>query len=241
MSEQDELERLHKMRQDFVANVSHELRTPLTVIHGYLEMLLSSYKEVDSKLYEIWKKVFEQTERMEHLVADLLLLSKLESEEPLAKKAACELPKLIDKIMQDAKELSQGRHHFKVNIDRSLDILGESSELRSAFSNLVMNAVHYTPLKGEISISWYADKDGVHFEAKDNGIGVPAQDIPRLTERFYRVDKGRSRQSGGTGLGLAIVKHVLMRHEAKLTIQSELGKGSVFTATFPANRKLVTN
>jgi len=238
MSDYDELDRLHRMRQDFVANVSHELRTPLTVIHGYLEILLSNYKSSDPKLYEIWQKVFEQTERMEHLVADLLLLSKLESEEPIAKKEPCKVSQLIEKIAHDAEGLSQGRHKLKLKVDNALDLYGEAAELRSAFSNLVVNAVHYTPAQGEISISWRADSKAVYFEVKDNGIGIPAKHIPRLTERFYRVDKGRSRQSGGTGLGLAIAKHVLIRHEAKLEIHSEVGKGSIFTAIFPLDRKI---
>ncbi|MDO8954117.1 MAG: ATP-binding protein [Gammaproteobacteria bacterium] len=239
MSDREELERIHRMRQDFVANVSHELRTPLTVIHGYLEILLSSFKNTEPRLYEILGKVFEQTERMEHLVSDLLLLSKLESEEPIAKKESCKAPQLIDKIIHDAEGLSQGKHRIVSSIDQDLDIVGEASELRSAFSNLVMNAIHYTPAGGEISIGWYADKKAVYFEVKDNGIGIPAKDIPRLTERFYRVDKGRSRQSGGTGLGLAIAKHVLIRHEAILEIHSELGKGSSFIAVFPIHRKLM--
>ncbi|MDF2939781.1 MAG: phoR [Gammaproteobacteria bacterium] len=239
MSERDELERLHKMRQDFVANVSHELRTPLTVIHGYVEILLSSYQSTDPKLYEIWQKVFDQAKRMESLVADLLLLSKLESEEPVSKQEPCKINEIIERILQDAKDLSQGRHRFTLDIDQSLGLLGEASELHSAFSNLVMNAVYYTPQQGEIFISWHADDKAIFFTVKDTGMGIPTKDIPRLTERFYRVDKGRSRQSGGTGLGLAIVKHVLMRHEAKLDIQSELGKGSIFTAIFPIERKAV--
>jgi two-component system phosphate regulon sensor histidine kinase PhoR len=241
MADHEELERLHRMRQDFVANVSHELRTPLTVIHGYLEILLNNYKAIDPKLYEIWQKVFDQTERMEHLVADLLLLSKLESEEPIAKKIACKVPQLIEKIAHDAEGLSQGRHKIILKVDTSLDLAGEATELRSALSNLVMNAVHYTPKNGEIIISWRADKNAVYFEVKDNGIGIPAEHIPRLTERFYRVDKGRSRQSGGTGLGLAICKHVLMRQEAKLDIKSEVGKGSSFTAIFPKTRKILVS
>lgn len=234
----NEFDRLHRMRQDFVANVSHELRTPLTVIHGYIEILLSAYKNSDPKLYEIWQKVFEQAERMEHLVADLLLLSKLESEEPISKKEPCKVPELIKKIVIDAEGLSKGRHKIMCDIDLKLDLLGETAEIRSAFSNLVMNAVHYTPDAGEICLNWYADKKALYFEVKDNGIGIPSKHIPRLTERFYRVDKGRSRQSGGTGLGLAIVKHVLMRHEASLEIQSEVGKGSTFTAIFPISRKI---
>jgi two-component system phosphate regulon sensor histidine kinase PhoR len=227
--------RLEKMRQDFVANVSHELRTPLTVFHGYLELLLSQSMNDSARLKIILQQMAEQSQRMERLVSDLLLLSRLESAEPdVAKHQAVDVPELIDSICQDAKSLSgERKHHFIIDIDRNLQIEGEKEELRSAFSNIVINAVLYTPANGTITVSWCADDKGAHFIVKDTGIGIAAKHIDRITQRFYRVDKARSREQGGTGLGLAIVKHVLLRHHGELTIQSEVDRGSVFHCTFP--------
>lgn len=227
--------RLEKMRQDFVANVSHELRTPLTVFHGYLELLLSESAMDKNQLQTIFQQMAEQTERMEQLVSDLLLLSRLESAEPdMAKHQMVDVPALIASICQDAKSLSGERQHrLIIEVDPHLQMEGQKDELRSAFSNIVVNAVLYTPPKGTITIRWYADQKGAHFEVSDTGIGVAAKHIDRLTQRFYRVDKARSREQGGTGLGLAIVKHVLLRHQGELLIQSEVDKGSLFRCTFP--------
>jgi two-component system phosphate regulon sensor histidine kinase PhoR len=231
-------ERLNKMRQDFVANVSHELRTPLTVIHGYVDTLLSLYQE-DAKLNPIFTQILDQTKRMDMIISDLLLLAKIENENPVAGSDPIDIAKLIQDIVQDAKNLGKNQHQFILEIDPTLKLFGEINELRSALSNIIFNAVHYTKAQGTITISWYQQAQLAYFKVMDTGIGIPEKDIPRVTERFYRVDKGRSRQSGGTGLGLAIVKHVLLRHQAELEIQSVLNKGSTFTFVFPAERVAV--
>ncbi len=231
-------ERLNKMRQDFVANVSHELRTPLTVIHGYMDTLLSLYQE-DSKLNPIFTQILEQTKRMDMIISDLLLLAKIENESPVAANEPIDIPTLIQDIVQDAKNLSKHQHEFILDIDPTLKLVGEINELRSALSNIIFNAVHYTKAHGTITVTWYQQAHQAYFKVTDTGIGIPEKDIPRVTERFYRVDKGRSRQSGGTGLGLAIVKHVLLRHQAELEIHSVLNQGSTFTFVFPAERVVV--
>ncbi len=226
------LQRLERMRQDFVANVSHELRTPLTVLHGYLETL------IDQTQSSFQKKIFEQmqaqTSRMERLVEDLLLLSRLEADVPDEKNfQLTDISKMLTQIVEDAKTLSRDKkHQITLIIDKKLKIKGVENELRSAFSNLIFNAVHYTPTQGKIKIRWYKKNDQAIFEVNDSGIGIDVSHISRLTERFYRVDHDRSRASGGTGLGLAIVKHVLLRHNAHLEIKSTLGKGSCFYCIF---------
>lgn len=230
-----EIDRLNKMRQDFVANVSHELRTPLTVIHGYIDTLLSLYAS-DTQLSPIFTQIHTQTERMEMIVSDLLLLARIENEKPVARKKTVDVPKLINTILTDARNLSNGSHEFSTDIDTDLKLLGDQHELRSVFSNIIINAVKYTKPSGKIKISWYKHRNKACFEVEDTGIGIPEKYIPRITERFYRVDKGRSRQSGGTGLGLAIVKHVLMRHQAELKIESIVDKGSTFICVFPKER-----
>lgn len=227
-------ERLNKMRQDFVANVSHELRTPLTVIHGYMDTLIALYTN-DPQLNPIFTQILEQTKRMETIIADLLLLARIENENPFAANNEVDVSELLNSIVQDARNLSRNQHEFILEIDPTLKLLGEMHELRSAFSNIIFNAVHYTKAPGKIKITWRSDSQPT-FIVEDTGIGIPEKDIDRITERFYRVDKGRSRQSGGTGLGLAIVKHVLLRHQAELHIQSVLHQGSVFTVTFPTTR-----
>jgi len=227
--------RLERMRQDFVANVSHELRTPLTVIHGYLEILLNEDLANLPEPKKILTQIYQQSLRMERLVEDLLLLSRLDSalleNEKLQK---IPVPHLLHGLAKDAQMLSGDRQHaIKLNIDENLEIYGVESELRSIFSNLIFNAVHYTPAQGSIEIKWYRVKNLAYFSVVDSGIGIAAEHIPRLTERFYRVAEDRSRQTGGTGLGLAIVKHALMRHKGQLNITSEVGKGSEFCCTFP--------
>ncbi len=222
-----------KMRRDFVANVSHELRTPLTVIHGYLEMMVQHADQLPPAWSSSLNEMLSQTLRMELLVEDLLLLSRLENQEiDQQDLTVINVPELLLTIISEAKAVSNGRHKFTVDIDQSLMLKGIESELRSAFSNLVINAVRYTTQGGTIKVRWYVDHAGTHFAVRDTGIGIAEADIPRITERFYRVDRSRSRESGGTGLGLSIVKHVLLRHEASLYIQSELGKGSLFRCDF---------
>jgi len=229
------IQHLERMRQDFVANVSHELRTPLTVIHGYIEALL--LQDLDDT--KPWRKIFmqmhQQTLRMETLIEDLLLLSRLEcqEDEPLDMKTV-PVATLLKSLYKEAKEYSgDAQHHITLQATKTLDIQGNTEELHSLFSNIIFNAVKYTPGKGKIAIRWYRENDQACFSVTDTGIGIAAKHIPRLTERFYRVDPGRSRASGGTGLGLAIAKHVLLRHQGALSIESELGKGSCFTCRFP--------
>jgi two-component system phosphate regulon sensor histidine kinase PhoR len=235
----DHIKYLERMRQDFVANVSHELRTPLTVIHGYLETLLTQENN-DTKP---WKKIFfqmqQQTLRMENLVEDLLLLSRLEEDETNISLLTAVDP-LLQIIVQEANVLSGEAHHsIELHSDPTLSLIGSLDELRSLFSNIIFNAVKYTPPHGHIIIEWSHRNKQAFFSVRDTGIGIAAEHIPRLTERFYRVDKGRSRESGGTGLGLAIAKHVLIRHQGKLIINSEIGKGSVFSCVFPKERMIL--
>ncbi|TCK03510.1 PAS/PAC sensor signal transduction histidine kinase [Marinobacterium mangrovicola] len=226
------LVKLEQTRQDFVANASHELRTPLTVISGYLETFLD--QEMPRPLQRGMSQMQQQAKRMESLVADLLLLSRLEATQHASDEQPIRIQSLISQIHHDAVDLSGEREHsFQLEVDPDYDLSGQELELQSAFSNLVFNAVRYTPEAGNIEISWRVDAKGGHFSVKDNGIGIDPIHIPRLTERFYRVDESRSSASGGTGLGLAIVKHVLMRHGAQLTIESKSGKGSLFSCHFP--------
>jgi two-component system, OmpR family, phosphate regulon sensor histidine kinase PhoR len=235
------LERVQTMRRDFVANVSHELRTPLTVIGGFLETLSEEGSSADPETSK-WALtlMMDQTKRMQRLVEDLLTLSRLEDTENLAREANINIPEMLRELYHEAQSLSAGRHRISLNLDTDAKLLGSMDELRSAFGNLVSNAIRYTVDGGEISLNWaIRDGQGV-FSVQDSGIGIEAEHIPRLTERFYRVDRGRSRETGGTGLGLAIVKHVLTCHQAKLEIVSEPGKGSCFSARFPAVR-LITH
>lgn len=229
---------LERMRQDLVANVSHELRTPLTVIHGYLE-ILHDWKTPKEPPREIVKQLYQQSSRMERLVSDLLLLSRLEAS-PLAlgQSVRVDLASLLPAIIEEAKALSGKRGH-KIVLELIPEsenvhvVQGSSTELRSAISNLVFNAVNYTQDKGEVRVVCRsADHCQVILEIIDTGIGIDPEHIPRLTERFYRVDKGRSRDTGGTGLGLAIVKHVLIRHQARLEVESLVGIGSTFRIIF---------
>lgn len=223
-----------KIRQDFVANVSHELRTPLTVIRGYLELLIDK-DDID---FQNWKpklrQMFEQSVRMEQLVADLLLLSKLESDPlDMDSKKECDIDLLLKDIIIQAKLLGKDKQQeLSLQCDESLTLLGRHDELHSAFSNIVFNAVQYTPKQKKIHIIWAKENGRACFTVMDDGIGIEKKHINRLTERFYRVDKARSRENGGTGLGLAIVKHVLLRHQGNLEISSELGKGSAFKCIF---------
>jgi two-component system phosphate regulon sensor histidine kinase PhoR len=233
------IQHLERIRQDFVANVSHELRTPLTVMHGYLETLLDQ-----PDLNETWKKIFlqmhQQTLRMENLIENLLLLSRLESQEH-ENKSEHVVPvfSLLQQVCHEANAVSgEASHNIILDADEKLMLKGCDIELRSLFSNIIFNAVKYTSSKGKINIEWYKNKEAAYFAVKDTGIGISADHLPRITERFYRVDPARSRASGGTGLGLAIAKHVLIRHDAQLTIESVYGEGSVFTCIFPSSRMI---
>lgn len=236
-----QIERLETMRRDFVANVSHELRTPLTVVSGFIETLADSLRDLTPAEAENYLRLaHEQAERMRRLIDDLLTLSALETGAPPPADERVDVRTLLAEVAEEAKALSGGRHALSVDIDGDAALLGSAQELRSAFSNLASNAVRYTPAGGAIRLSWRADAGGGLLTVEDNGIGIEARHIPRLTERFYRVDRGRSRESGGTGLGLAIVKHVLTRHQTQLVIESELGRGSRFLAHFPSRRVVAT-
>lgn len=227
-----ETERIEMMRRDFIANASHELRTPLTVINGFLE-IADSQPDLDVKTRMAHLKLMmEQGQRMQNLVEDMLTLTRLESVEYPLRPERVNIHALLEQIHQEAMALSSGRHKITLEIDGP-DIMGGAEELRSAFSNLVSNAVRYTPQEGSIHIAWQLKEQGPQFMVKDTGIGIRPEHISRLTERFYRVDKSRSRETQGTGLGLAIVKHVLLRHDALLAIESEPGEGSSFIVKFP--------
>jgi two-component system phosphate regulon sensor histidine kinase PhoR len=229
-------EQVDAMRRDFIANVSHELRTPLTVVNGFMEMLLDAQHGDEPTRQHHLKLMQEQAQRMSRLVEDLLTLSRLESSESSLVEEVVDVHLLMREVADEARVLSGGRHRVDLKPARAF-LRGNRDELRSAFANLVSNAIRYTPDGGTITLAWLAEADGGgRFEVRDTGIGVAPEHIARLTERFYRVDKSRSRETGGTGLGLAIVKHVLLRHDARLDIQSEIGEGSTFAAVFPASR-----
>ncbi|MCZ4320560.1 phosphate regulon sensor histidine kinase PhoR [Pseudomonas anguilliseptica] len=231
------LYQLEQMRKDFVANVSHELRTPLTVIAGYLETLLDNVEDVNPRWLRALQQMQQQGGRMQNLLNDLLLLAKLEATDYPSDNQPVAVDLLLLSIKNDAQALSGERHHrISLEADPHLKLKGSETELRSAFSNLVFNAVKYTPDEGSIQIRWWGDEQGAHLSVQDSGLGIEAKHLPRLTERFYRVDSSRASNTGGTGLGLAIVKHVLLRHRARLDIVSNLGKGSTFTCHFPTQQ-----
>jgi two-component system phosphate regulon sensor histidine kinase PhoR len=229
-------EEVDAMRRDFIANVSHELRTPLTVVNGFMEMLLDARHEDEATRQHHLKLMQEQAQRMSRLVEDLLTLSRLESSESSLVEETVDVNLLMSEVADEARVLSGGRHQVEVRPAKAF-LRANREELRSAFGNLVSNAIRYTPEGGRITLAWSMRDDGDgRFEVQDTGIGVAPEHISRLTERFYRVDKSRSRETGGTGLGLAIVKHVLLRHDAWLDIESEVASGSTFSAVFPASR-----
>ena len=230
------LEKLDHMRRDFIANVSHELRTPLTVVGGFLETLSDMEGAVPESMRNYFAMMLEQTSRMRRLVEDLLTLSHLESSQSVPQDSEIDIPAMLNMVMTESQSLSNGRHQIVLQADSSLYLSGAAEELHSAFGNLVSNAIRYTPDSGEIVLSWQMRGHEAVFSVRDSGIGIEQQHIDRLTERFYRVDRSRSRETGGTGLGLSIVKHILTRHQARLEIQSELGQGSTFSAVFPAAR-----
>jgi two-component system, OmpR family, phosphate regulon sensor histidine kinase PhoR len=228
-------ERVDAMRRDFVANVSHELRTPLTVLVGFLETV-RELKLDPQRQRDYLGMMQEQAARMQRIIDDLLTLSALDAAPPATTDKRVAVRPLLERLKADADALSGGKHTIKLSIDTPSDVLGVDSELASAFGNLVSNAIRYTPPGGTVTLAWCEGSDGARFSVEDTGIGIEPEHIPRLTERFYRVDRSRSRETGGTGLGLAIAKHALARHDATLEIESELGKGSRFTARFPARR-----
>jgi two-component system, OmpR family, phosphate regulon sensor histidine kinase PhoR len=231
-------ERLETTRRDFIANVSHELRTPLTVVHGFLETISDSPTVDPALLAQSIPLMSQQTARMTRLVEDLLTLSRLESAHTALREDNVDVPELARTLAREAEALSGGKHRIALKIESDDWLKGNGDELRSAFGNLVSNAVRYTPAGGTIELCWSRPDDHSMFSVRDTGIGIEPHHIDRLTERFYRVDKSRSRETGGTGLGLAIVKHVANRHQARLEIDSEPGKGSVFRMRFPETRRL---
>jgi len=229
------IQRLEQMRKDFVGNVSHELRTPLTVIKGYLETL-----EDQADMPPKWEKPIaqmqEQSKRMNLLINDLIVLSQLETENQDYTQTAVSVEQLINGVRSEASVIADGQYKIIIECETKKSIRGSQKELHSALSNLVINAIKYSPKGSEVIIKASCNDKGCQISVTDNGIGIDAIHIPRLTERFYRVDSSRSINTGGTGLGLAIVKHVLLRHDANLFIESQLGVGSTFFCTFPANR-----
>jgi len=231
-----QLEAVARMRRDFIANVSHELKTPLTVITGFLETLQEL--DLDAKQRARFLQLMqEQAKSMQRLVEDLLTLSALESEQNMPAENSFAIVPLLLRLSADAKGLSQGQHAVALDIGDGATVLGSREELASAFGNLVSNAIRYTPAGGTVTLSWRIDPEGAGvFAVADTGIGIAPEHTSRLTERFYRVDRSRSRATGGTGLGLAIVKHVLLRHQAELEISSIPGKGSTFSVHIPARR-----
>jgi len=231
-----QLEAVARMRRDFIANVSHELKTPLTVVAGFLETLQDLELEPRQRAQYL-QLMAEQARSMQRLVDDLLTLSALESEPGIGVETSFAVVPMLLEVSADAKALSGGRHAIVLDIGDAAIVSGSRDELASAFVNLVSNAIRYTPDGGTITLGWHVDAEGRGaFSVADTGIGIAAEHIPRLTERFYRVDRSRSRATGGTGLGLAIVKHVLLRHQAELDVTSEPGQGSTFTVLLPARR-----
>ncbi len=228
---------LNMIRRDFVANASHELRTPLTVISGFLESLIDSPATPPNHRRPL-TLMDRQAERMRSIIDDLLTLSRLESQDHPEDQQKVDVPDQIHLVVQEAQALSHGQHRFLVNVDEHLLLIGNQPELRSAFSNLIFNAVKHTPTGTEIRIDWAHSSDGPELRVQDSGPGIPPEHLPRLTERFYRVDVARSRESGGTGLGLAIAKHVMNRHDARLLITSEVGQGATFSCVFPIARAI---
>ncbi|MFC4700403.1 phosphate regulon sensor histidine kinase PhoR [Glaciecola siphonariae] len=225
---------LEEMRKDFVANVSHELKTPLTVINGYLEVLSASTEGTPPIVNKALNEMGTQTRRMQNLIEDLLILSRIESSAERIFENVIDMRALFQQIEMEANALNKDRQHEIVfKVDPELKVYGVESEMRSACSNLIFNAMHYTPPKGHIEIIWKRRSGSAYFAVKDNGDGIEDKHLRRLTERFYRVDKARSRKTGGSGLGLSIVKHVLHHHNAHLEVESVVGKGSKFYFILP--------
>jgi two-component system phosphate regulon sensor histidine kinase PhoR len=227
--------RLEAMRKDFVANASHELRSPLTVISGYLDTLADD-PSIDAAWMGPIRDMRAQAQRMNAIIADLLELSRLEAADGEAPRDPIEVPRMLERLYRDALARSDRPQHVLLELESAHGLFGAAHEIESAFTNLLVNAIKYTQREGTVRIRWWVDEEGGYFSVSDTGIGIPAEHLPRLTERFYRVDAGRSRSQGGSGLGLAIVKHALQRHDGVLEVQSVEGKGSTFTCSFPLAR-----
>ncbi len=226
---------IDRIRRDFVANASHELRTPLTVMHGYVETMLDTPGSHQQQWLKPLQQMHQQTERMRKIIEDMLTLSRLEADDDRMEKEAIDVADMLLQIQEEAEQFSGEAHHqITLSLETDVGLWGYENYLRSAFTNLVTNAIRYTPEGGEVRIRWWLDEAGVHFSVCDTGIGIAPEHLPRITERFYRVDSARSRATGGTGLGLAITRHVLDKHDAKLTVESQLGKGSCFCCHFSA-------
>lgn len=230
-----EIENLDQIRRDFIANISHELRTPLTVLLGYLELVQDQPENLDTQTI---KSMFKQAKQMHALLEDLLELSKIQDKETRRSTSRIDMRIMLDQLKEQAKAYSKDHHEMLFEIQPELNLRGNEADLRSAFQNLLINAVNYTPPGGTIRLSWKSTDEGLVLTVKDTGIGIPKKDLPRITERFYRVGSDRARQTGGTGLGLAIVKHILNSHQARLEISSQLGKGSEFRCIFPFDRQV---
>lgn len=234
------VQRLEQTRRDFVANASHELRTPLTVMRGYVDLLLSEMDADEESELNDWAQplaeMATQSARMEQIIADLLKLARLESNTLDISSEPVDVETLLTELEEEARELSAGRHELAFFVEPELNIRGRSGEIYSAFSNLVFNALRYTPDGGTVNVHWAQDADGAHFVVEDTGPGISEADLPRITERFYRADVARSRETGGTGLGLSIVKHATERQGGQLNIRSVLGQGSRFSCDFPPGR-----
>lgn len=231
------IKQLEEMRRDFIANVSHELRTPLTVMSGYLEMFDPDMAPPPAMWSKAQQTMLEQCKRMASLVEQLLALARIENSDKPDFEEEVDISDMLMNIYREAEQLNQEKQHtIALNIDDTLNVIGKEQELRSAFSNLVFNAIRYTPKGGEIIITWQKNETGAEFSVEDNGDGIATEHIHRLTERFYRVDQARSRDTGGSGLGLAITKHVLTRHDSHLNISSKVGEGSIFSFSFSRER-----
>jgi two-component system phosphate regulon sensor histidine kinase PhoR len=228
-----DIHNVDKLRRDFVANISHELRTPLTVLVGYLEVL---QEEASGAHTGIMDRMYTQARQMKAMLDDLLELSRLERKDASAEVDLVDVPSMLIRLNRQAEEISAEGHQLEFRIEDELCLLGVKKDIESAFRNIIFNALHYTPAGGSIQVSWEKWHDGARLRVRDSGIGIPSRDIPRLTERFYRVGSDRARNTGGTGLGLSIVKHVLKAHDSRLNISSELGVGSEFVCQFPSER-----
>lgn len=229
-----DLRNVERMRRDFVTNVSHELRTPLTVMIGYLEIFLDTKPE---NTEEAMKRMYTQAVQMQYMLDDFLELSRIQSAESEAEEVPVNVPAMLAQLREQAEEISRGKHELTFEVDPALHLYGIAADLESAFRNLIVNALKYTPQGGSVTVSWKETDQGPTLEVSDTGIGIPQREIPRLTERFYRVGSDRGRKTGGTGLGLAIVKNVLNRHQANLQIDSKVSVGSRFVCHFPDSRK----
>lgn len=227
--------KLDQVRRDFVANASHELRTPTSIIYGYLDMMLmDDTKGVNDEWKPAISQMYDQTTRIKQIVDDMMMLSRLEDPDTLNGHHFFEIEPLLESVAKNARIISSDKSHaIKTDISTGYQLLGSRDEIESLATNLVNNAVRYTPDNGKIMISWKTDIAGGILSVSDSGIGIEEKDIPRITERFYRTDTARSRETGGTGLGLAIVNHIANRHQATLKIESTLGKGSTFHVIFP--------